>query len=179
MTARKCSACGLHRDRRKFPAEESINNDASRRCSDCVPKRCCLCNKTRGRRYFHSRQGALEEGTAMCHDCDRKRCASCTKLKGHMHFTVTMWQVDDGSPGLRCLECCRGKREKGFWTCANRQCRTKKPHEAFGKAIQKCGGDVSKVLGNVRVCDSCHERIERQRDEQQHGNTKFVQKMPQ
>ena len=78
----------------------------------------------------------------------------------------------------------RGKRGFGHvlianGTCANRQCRTKKPHEAFGKAIQKCGGDVSKVLGNVRVCDSCHERIERQRDEQQHGNTKFVQKMPQ
>ena len=123
MAARKCSACQTQKSRTKYSEDELMNTDALRRCKDCVPKRCCSCRKARGRRYFDARQWALDEGTALCHDCDRKRCASCSKLKGHMQFTATMWQLDDGSPELRCRECTTGKRQKGMWTCQNRQCK--------------------------------------------------------
>ena len=179
MLARRCGACEQQRGKTKFSAEEWASTDASRRCIDCVPKRCCSCSKARGRRYFDRMQWALEEGRAMCHDCDRKRCASCTKLKGHMHFTATMWQLDDGSPELRCLECSRGKRQIGFWTCANHQCCTKKPHADFSKALQKRGGDATKVKTNARVCDACQDRLEKERAEQRRHNMKFVQKVSQ
>ena len=179
MAARKCSACQKQKSRTKYSEDEWMNTDALRRCKDCVPKRCCSCKKARGRRYFDAKQWPLDEGTALCHDCDRKRCASCSKLKGHMQFTATMWQLDDGSPELRCRECTTGKRQKGMWTCQNRQCKLQKPHAEFTKAIQNCGGDARKVLGDARVCNACQERLEKHRTDQRLHNMKFVQKMPQ
>ena len=178
MATRSCARCGQQRGKAKFATEEWGNTDAFRTCRDCAPKRCCVCHKARGSRYFDRANWALEEGVAKCHDCDRKRCASCSKLKGHMHFTATMWQVDDGSPQLVCLECSRGVRQRGFWTCCSRLCQTKKPHAAFSKAIQKHGGDANKVPMKTRVCDACHERREQEHMEQQRHNLKFVQKAP-
>ena len=158
-----------------------MSTDALRRCNECVPKRCCSCKKARRRPYwyFDAKQWASEEGTAMCHDCDRKRCASCSKLRGHMHFTAAMWQLDEGSPELRCRECTTGRRKKGFWTCSNHQCRTQKPHIDFNKAIQKFGGNAATVPGDSRVCNACQERLEKHCAEQKQHNISFVQKMTQ
>ena len=154
LAARRCSTCGLRGSEIKFSAEEWVKDDERRRCKDCVPKRCGMCHKGRRREYFSRSQWLAEEGRALCHDCDRKRCAACAKLKGYKQFTVTMWQLDEGSPGLRCHDCSRGSRHSGMWLCANQQCRTQKPHEAFSKAIQQHNGDIKKVGSRARICDA-------------------------
>jgi hypothetical protein len=178
MATKSCCVCGRQRDKTFFSAEDWDYADTFRKCKDCAPKRCCMCRRSRGSRYFDRTNWALEEGVAKCHDCDRKRCAVCQKLRGHMHFTASMWQVDDGSPQLMCLECSRGTRQRGFWTCWSRQCQMKKPHTAFSKAIQRNGGDAKKVPTTARVCDACHDRREQERIQQQRRNVTFVQKTP-
>jgi hypothetical protein len=80
------------------------------------------------------------------------------KLKGKKEFTPAMWEMANGSAEYFCLDCGRGKKQIGMWTCTSPHCKKRKLIEDFKQAILKYGGDPKKVRGTQKRCDECYDR---------------------
>ena len=169
----KCAACSRTGDLRIFTEEEWLKNDEERKCNDCIPRACAICKKRKTRRMFSRTQWLSKDRPSICYDCDRKRCQQCNKRKGYKDFTSAIWELDEKSADLVCIECTNGKRKQGMWTCQNKTCRKRKPKEEFSIAIAEKGESIA---GDAKRCNECMRRRLKELEDQQRQNLSHVQK---
>jgi hypothetical protein len=122
-----------------------------------APSIVAACSKTKRKLQISRQQSQRNAADRVCYDCDRKRCNPCNKEKGYKDFSHAVWDLDVGSPELLCAHCVAGQRKYRFWKCANKRCRTAKPHSEFSMAIAKHGQGVH---SHSKQCDACLQRHE-------------------
>jgi len=82
-----------------------------------------------------------------------------------------VWDLPVGCPEALCLECTRGRRQAGMWTC--RRCSKQKVHKDFSDMVELHGAPLQ---GDFRRCNECVQRFEAEETEIARRSVAHVQK---
>ena len=126
----------------------------------CITKSCQRCRRDRTQSFFTADQWQLPDDSLArtCYDCNVKQCSTCFESKGQREFDRRSWQLEDKDAERVCLACSNGDKQRGWWKCANRRCKLRKPLHAFSLTRAKHGPTVK---GGSRQCNACVKRCGR------------------
>ena len=177
MTPYRCNNCGLWLSEQAF--EEKYRHAAclrTRACKSCELRRQCKeCEKWKSEKEFlkseweHAQWPSSERGC--CKECTNKKKEAknemipkqcngpCKEFKTENFYSPNQWRLSDSA--RKCLKC-GGSKKRGYWICADVECKQEKCIDSFSLWLKD--RTHRKNDGTAR-CNECFQKRDNERNE--------------